>query len=314
MQCRADDAVAGLRKDLAEIGRTLADTMPRHTEDAVVGLRKDLAEIGRTLDTMPRRTEDAVAGLRKDLAEISRTLADAMPRHAVEALETEVRALAGRLDTERRAGVDASALAGVEQGLREVRDELRGLAPAESLVGFDKALKIVESKIDQIAAGRQDPAGLQQLEGAIASLRDVMGQVASSDALAALAEEVRGLADRIERGVPVAGGVDILDALDQRIGEAGQIGVALDVKHVIEQKQSLVDGGLVDRHGLSFLEYRKFVSSGGTIPPDPADARIPALAHREHDTTAGLKGRCGRDRGVARRPHSGVLRRGAGRS
>jgi localization factor PodJL len=193
IQCRADDAVAGLRKDLAEIGRTLADTVPR-------------------------RTEDAVAGLRKDLAEISRTLADAMPRRAVEALETEVRALAGRLDTERRAGVDGSALAGVEQGLREVRDELRGLAPAESLVGFDKALKIVESKIDQIAAGRQDPAGLQQLEGAIASLRDVMGQVASSDALAALAQDVRGLADRIERGVPAAGGVDILDALDQRIG------------------------------------------------------------------------------------------------
>jgi localization factor PodJL len=167
---------------------------------------------------MQCRAETAVEGLRKDLAEIARALADAMPRRAVEALETEVRTLAGRLDSERRSGVDASALAGIEQGLREVRDALHGLAPAESLVGFDKALKILTGKVDQIATGRQDPAGLQQLEAGIASLRDVMGQVASSDALAALAHEVRGLAERFEHGVPVSNGAEIFDALDQRIG------------------------------------------------------------------------------------------------
>src|SRR5262252_4291033 len=164
------------------------------------------------------RAEVAVEGLRKDLAEIGRALSEAMPRRAVEALESEVRALAGRLDSERRAGVDAASIAGLEQGLRDVRDALRGLAPAESLVGFDKALKILAGKIDQIAAGRQDPAGLQQLEAAVASLRDGMGRVASSDALAALAREVRGLAERIERGVPTASRPDILNALDQRIG------------------------------------------------------------------------------------------------
>ena len=164
------------------------------------------------------RAEDAVDGLRKDLADIGRALSEAMPRRAVEALETEVRALAGKLDAGRQAGVDAPALAGLEQGLREVRDALRGLAPAESLVGFDEAVKSLAAKIDQIAVGRQDPAGLQQLEAAITSLRGVMGQVASGDALAALAEDVRGLADRIERGVPASGGADILNALDRRIG------------------------------------------------------------------------------------------------
>jgi localization factor PodJL len=164
------------------------------------------------------RAEDAAEGLRKDLAEIGRALSEAMPRRAVEALEGEVRALVGRLDAGRQAGVDAPALAGLEQGLREVRDALRGLAPAESLVGFDQAVRSLASKVDQIAAGRQDPAGLQQLEAAIASLRGVMGQVASGDALAALAHEVRGLADKIEHGVPASGGVDLMGALDQRIG------------------------------------------------------------------------------------------------
>src|SRR5262249_4197383 len=154
MHCRAEDALAGLRKDLAEIGRSLPNRRP-------------------SLPPAPQcRADDAIAGLRKELAQIGRTLADAMPRRAVEALETEVRALAGRLDSERRAGVDAQAFAGLDRGLREVRDELRGLAPAESLVGFDKALNILAGKIDQLAAGRQDPVGLHELEGAIASLRD----------------------------------------------------------------------------------------------------------------------------------------------
>ncbi len=164
------------------------------------------------------RADDAVDGLRKDLADIGRSLSAAMPRHAVEALETEVRALAGRLDAGRQAGVDAAALAGLEQGLREVRDALRGLAPAESLVGFEQAVKALSGKIDTIAAGRDDPAGLRKLEAAISSLRGIVGQVASGDALGALAQEVRALALKIEQGVSASGSPDILRTLEMRIG------------------------------------------------------------------------------------------------
>ncbi|HEY4819422.1 MAG TPA: hypothetical protein VIH62_01185, partial [Xanthobacteraceae bacterium] len=82
----------------------------------------------------PCRGEDAIAGLRQELIDIGRSLSEAMPRRSVEALETQVRALAARLDAGRQAGADAPALAGLERGLQEVRDALRGLAPAESLV------------------------------------------------------------------------------------------------------------------------------------------------------------------------------------
>src|SRR5205807_2940578 len=40
---------------------------------------------------MQCRAESAVEGLREDLADIARALSEAMPRRAVEALETEVR-------------------------------------------------------------------------------------------------------------------------------------------------------------------------------------------------------------------------------
>lgn len=166
----------------------------------------------------PCRGEDAIAGLRQELIEIGRSLSEAMPRRSVEALETQVRALAARLDAGRQAGADAPALAGMERGLEEVRDALRGLAPAESLVGFGQAVKTLSGKIDTIAAGRADPTSLPQLEAAIESLRGIVGQVASGDALAALAREVRALGDRIEQGVPASGSPDILRSLEMRIG------------------------------------------------------------------------------------------------
>jgi localization factor PodJL len=162
------------------------------------------------------RVDDAIEALRKDLTDIGRSLSEAMPRRAVEALETQVRALGARLDAGRQAGADAPALAGLERGLQEVRDALRGLAPAESLVGFGQAVKTLSSKIDSIAAG--NPAGLQQLEAAIASLRGIMGQVASGDALAALAREVRALGDKIDQGVPAPANPDIFKTLEMRIG------------------------------------------------------------------------------------------------
>ena len=177
------------------------------------------ADLQRPMISVPQcRADTAIEGVRKDLAEIGRMLADAMPRRAIEALETEVRALGTRLDARRETGIDGSALAGLEQGLREVRDALHGLAPAESLVGFDRAIRMLSDKVDMVAAGRPDPAALQPLETAIASLRGVMGQVASGDALAELATEVRGLADRIERGTPPAGGAELFATLNRQIG------------------------------------------------------------------------------------------------
>ena len=71
----------------------------------------------------------------------ARALTDAMPRRAIEALETEVRALAERVDRTRQAGADGAALGSLERELAEVRNALRSLTPAESLAGFEEAVR-----------------------------------------------------------------------------------------------------------------------------------------------------------------------------
>ncbi len=131
--------------------------------------------------------------MRSDLAEVGRALTEAVPRHAIEALEGEVRALAERLDRTRQAGADGSALGALERGLAEVRDALHGLTPAESLVGFEDAVRALSHKIDQIATsasgGGNDPLALRQIEQAMVSLRDVVSNVASDEALAQLSAD-----------------------------------------------------------------------------------------------------------------------------
>ena len=187
----------------------------------------------------PCGIDHAIETLRDDLAEIGLMLKEAMPRQAVEALETEVRTLAERIDDKRQAGVDGGDIAGLERGLAEVRDALRALTPAESLVGFEDAVRVLSQKIDNIPAINQDPATLDQLEGTIAALRGIVSHVASDDALAKLSEEVRILAAKVDQ----LAGFDGFANLEQQIAT---IADALQSRHQTSQEAhdlvTLVEG------------------------------------------------------------------------
>src|SRR5215470_5967054 len=167
--------------------------LPRAPTQGFGGLEQQLRSINSRIESL-KPVDGAVETLRDDLAEISHLIKDAMPRQAIEALETEVRSLAQRIDGKRDAGANAADLAGIELGLMEVRDALRALTPAENLVGVESAVRAMSRRIDDVAAATQDPATLQHLEGAIAGLRSVLSHVASNDALARLSDEVRMLA------------------------------------------------------------------------------------------------------------------------
>ena len=80
-------------------------------------LEHQLRQITTQIASLHQPYEDALSALRSDLAEVGRALKDAMPRQAVETLESEVRALSERIGRSRQAGGDPAALANLEQGL-----------------------------------------------------------------------------------------------------------------------------------------------------------------------------------------------------
>jgi len=177
-------------------------------------LEQQLRHINTQIESLkPGAINAAVDTLRDDLAEIGHIIREAMPRHAIEALETEVRSLAQRIDNKRDTGTDSADLAGIEHALREVRDALRAFTPAESLVGVESAVRAMGQKIDRIAAVAKDPTALGHLEDAIVALRTVVSHVASNDALARLTSEVQALRGKVEQ----VASSDILATLEQRI-------------------------------------------------------------------------------------------------
>ena len=191
--------------------------LPRAPTQGLTDLEQQLRNINVRIESLrPCGVDRAFDALRDDLAEIGVMLKDAMPRRAIETLETEVRSLVARIDDKRHAGADGAdgaAIAGIERGLAEVRDALRGLTPAENLVGFDEVVNGLAQKIDNISGGVQDPAAMKQLEGAIVGLRGIVSHVASNDALATLSDEVRALASKVEQ----VAGADAFNTIDRRI-------------------------------------------------------------------------------------------------
>ncbi len=216
--------IAERQRTLEEVGGAPAsygsrtDVLPRAPTQGLSGLEQQLRQVTQRVETLhPCGLETAVETLRNDLAEIGMMLKEAMPRRAVEALESEVRALGQRIDDTRHSGIDTGALSGVERGLAEVRHALHALAPAESLVGLEESVNNLSQKIELVSAGTRDPVALEQLESAIVGLRGIVSHVASNDALAKLSDEVHDLANKVDRMAHSAGGADFLATLEDRI-------------------------------------------------------------------------------------------------
>ena len=193
------------------------------------GLEQQLRDINTQISTLHQPYEQGFSALRIDLADIGRALTEAMPRRAIETLESEVRTLSDRVDHSRQAGADGASLTAVEQELAEVRKALRGLKPAESLVGFEDAVRGLSQKIDHLAqgsGGSSDPLAFKQLEQAVVSLRGVVSNVASDGALSQLAAEVHGLASQFERAAAESSS-EALTRLESRIASLMESGRAV---------------------------------------------------------------------------------------
>ncbi len=181
------------------------------------GLEDQLRRITDQIETLRRPgVEEAINALRGELGEIGRRLNEAMPRRAIETIETQIKNLAQRVAEGRQAGVDSGALAGIERGLAEVRDALRELTPAENLIGYTEAIDALARKIDLIVA-QKDPATMHQLHSSIATLREMAAHVASNETMSGLAAQVQVLADKIDRLAIGGGSGDALNKLELRI-------------------------------------------------------------------------------------------------
>jgi localization factor PodJL len=182
-------------------------------------LERHLVKITSQIEALqrPDHLEQSIAAFRDELAEIRTAITEAMPRRAIETIESEIRSLSRRIDDTRQSGIDTQALANIERALAEIREVLRSLMPAEQLRGYDEAIRNLGAKLDTILRANDDPTTVRQLESAIAALRGIVSNVASNDALARLSEDVQLLSSKVDQLARSGNNNDSFIALEQRI-------------------------------------------------------------------------------------------------
>jgi localization factor PodJL len=182
-------------------------------------LERHLFKITSQIEALqrPDGIEQSIAAFRSELSEIRQAITEAMPRQAIESIESEIRSLSQRIDDTRQSGIDGQALAGIERALSEIREVLRSLTPAEQLAGYDEAIRNLGAKLDMILRASDDPSTIRQLESAIAALRSIVSNVASNDALVRLSDDVRVLSSKVDQLSRIEGHGDSFASLEQRV-------------------------------------------------------------------------------------------------
>jgi localization factor PodJL len=182
-------------------------------------LERHLLKITSQIEALqrPSGVEDSIAAFRSELAEIRHAILEAVPRRAIESIESEIRQLSRRIDDNRQSTADNQALAGIERALAEIRDVVRSLTPAEQLAGYDEAIRNLTAKLDMILRANDDPSTVQKLESAITALRAIVSNVASNDALERLSEDLRLLSSKVDQLARSGDNSDSFAMLERRV-------------------------------------------------------------------------------------------------
>jgi localization factor PodJL len=235
--CGAEDAVAALRDELGEIGRSLADATPQRTLDA---MQSELRALSERIDQGLSGGEPALAGIERGLDEVRDALTTLAPAERHAGLDDEMKALSRRVDLLASTGPDADAREHLETAIAELRNISARVASGDALAALASDVRTIGAKVDRVAqTDAPDHDGTDHLVRRIDALAaaleghpraDGPGDTTQVEAL------IRRLTDKLETVETVAGRhgfeqlegqlarlTEKLDATDARLGNLGAI-------------------------------------------------------------------------------------------
>ena len=209
-----DEIAAALRREFAEIGQAIRESMPQSAGASLAEQMRVLTEeIGRLSPSV--RAEEIADALRKDLGEIAETLRNAVPPGALASLESQVRELGSRVEGNRGSLQDHPVIAEIEASLTDLRHRLEVMAPIGDVASLAETVRTLSARADAIANQVAAPERLAQLDEAIATLREVTGHVATPADIAALSRDIQALSEKVENSVRP----EAVMTLDRRLTE-----------------------------------------------------------------------------------------------
>jgi localization factor PodJL len=249
-----ENAVVGLRADLAEISRSFAEALPRQ---ALESLEAEVKALGQRVDRSRQAGVDsaALSGIEHGLADVREALRGLMPAEGLAGFDGALRAIASKVDAIGAKG-DPAALQQLEAAMDVLRGMIARVASDEALAKVADDVRALSAKVDHAAAGGISQPTLAALENRIDILASALN--ASAEAGQSVPRELEKLlsgllekqesvqlthTDRAALGHledRIAGLVRRLDASDARLGllEGVERGLADLLIHIEQLRAS----------------------------------------------------------------------------
>ena len=178
-------------------------------------VRGDVAQRFNQQNVIVRQVED----LREEIEDLSRALGDLAPRASVTAIESALRDLARRINSQRDRGVDDSALAPAERIAGELRAVMQDLDPAPLVRNLREDLRAIATRLDELQTpGKTDATALNELGRQTGEIKELLSALASRPLpLEKLETRLFDLTQRVERlsvgAAQGVGGKDIAEVV-----------------------------------------------------------------------------------------------------
>jgi len=222
--CRVDEQVANLRGDLADIGRTLTDALPRRILE---GLQAGIRGLPERVDVAEEANHSPeLANVEQGLADIRDALNGLAPAESVAGFDDEVRSLSAKIDVLAARGLDPDILEHLEQAIGELRVIAGHVASGDAIAALASDVRLIGQKLDHVVGasrdGGRDMEALAQRVDALAAALETrsadpgQGIPPNFDAL------INTLADRLEATRPAGPDPAAFDRLQEQIVRLAQ--------------------------------------------------------------------------------------------
>jgi localization factor PodJL len=235
--CGIEDALAGLRTDLADIGRAINEAMPRRALEALQHEVHALAD--RIGEGYGRGGDPAVLEtIERGLARVHSTLNEMTPAEGLAGFNTRISELADKIDNVAAAGPDPETLRYLEAAINELRELSAGVASAEGVAAVAGDVQALGARIDHIAQ-TTGTAGLDSLAQRVNQLTQALDTRVTEigplpNNLESLVKTLTDKLDRADSGSrdqiafdqlerQIVSLAEKIDAADQRSGNLGAI-------------------------------------------------------------------------------------------
>jgi localization factor PodJL len=194
-----ETAIAGLRTELAEIGRSFTEALPRR---ALESIEIEVKALGQRLDHSRQAGVDAaaLAGIERGLAEVHKALSGLTPAEGLVGFDEAVKALGQKIDAIVSRD-DAGALQQLEAAIGSLRGIVSHVASNDALNKVAEDVRALSAKVDGLASIGPNTPTLVALENRIDILASALN--ASTEAGHAVPRELEkllsSLIEKLER-------------------------------------------------------------------------------------------------------------------